>query len=72
VAVEGIEVTTKTCPGCGIRHSIRDHHDCSTRIKPSVLIAIVAVLLFIGLIGGASCNLKIQIKQTPTKVETKD
>ena len=64
--------THTTCPGCGIRHPLRDQHDCPTSIKPSVLIAIAAVLLFIGLLGGASCNLKIEIKQTPTKTEMKE
>ena len=33
---------------------------------------IVAGIILIGLIMGSSCNLHIEIKQTPTKVETKE
>lgn len=64
--------THTTCPSCGSSYPIGNQHDCPTHIKPSVLIAIAAVLLFIGLLGGASCNLHIEIKQTPSKVETKE
>lgn len=64
--------TYTTCPSCGTQYPIGNQHDCPTHIRPSVLIGIVAVLLFIGLLGGSSCNFHLEIKQKPAKVETKE
>ena len=36
------------------------------------LVIIVAGVVLIGLVMGSSCNLHIEIKQTPTKIETKE
>lgn len=64
-------MTNTTCPSCGTSYPIGNQHDCPTHIKPSTVMVIVAVLLFIGLVGGSSCHLNIEIKQKPTSVEDK-